>query len=242
MWDRSSDDESGMSPNATPSYAMKVNLEDNDDEEEVWEEGRLATTTTPLGSSSAFSFSDQHDDDESKETEDEIWEDPENSHHKLVTSSSRDLPFAQASPLWRGIEFNQRVHLNRKLKDYKVWFKQKQKNIRKNELAAVYKNSNFVEDNKLTNTRPWIDIFANKNNNKLLRPVLGDFSNNATFFLVLWRLNTKAHRSRTKCYIEFFTSCHNTIFVVLSLSVYPLIYIVLKSRACLMCHVHANVM
>ncbi len=156
MWDHYSDDEFGQSPSGVaPSYAMKVNFEDDDDEEEVWEEGRLASTTTPhtvadtLASSSAYSFSDQYDNDDDEDMEDELWEDPESSHLKLATSSSPNLPFAQGSPLWRGVKFNQRVHLNKKLQDYKVWFKQKQKNIQKNELTTVYKNGNFVEDNKV---------------------------------------------------------------------------------------------
>ena len=149
-------------------YSMKYDDDDEDEEEVFDQEGSLyipnSIGDTPVTntnmSSSLYSFSDDE--------EEEIWEDP-SSDGKLVTSL-RNMPFAGDSPLWQGVELRHRLKLNERLKEYKKWFRRKQKAITQSEMQG---KDDFIKDNKFTNTRPWIDIYGKKKSHIMLRPVLG---------------------------------------------------------------------
>ena len=94
-------------------------VEDSDDE--VWDEGdTLFVPAAKLQTESLLPT------EELSEGDEEEWEDPETSDHKLFTSST-SLPLAGNSPLWNGVKYRDRITLNDKLKSHKLLRKRKEK-------------------------------------------------------------------------------------------------------------------
>ena len=147
-----------------------LGAEESDDE--VWDEGGTLFVPATNLQSESIPFSPLLPSEEpSVDGKEEEWEDPETSDQKLFTSSA-SLPLAGNSPLWHGVELQERIRLNDRLVAHKKLRKQKEKILVVAEKERGKKND-FVESNKYTNGRPWIDIFDKKSPNKLLRPVLG---------------------------------------------------------------------